>query len=86
MGKSPQGGPCRGASGAGAHYKYACNSCHRCENIINCKPAEFKWTLDFQLWEGVLIDLHFVFEVFFKSIWKVKLRLAAPRQIPSGPG
>lgn len=50
--------------GQTTHYKYICNSRHRCENIINCKPAEFKWTLGFQLGEGVLIDLHFVVEVF----------------------
>ena len=46
-----------------AHYKYLGNSCHRCEIIINCKPAELKWTLGLQLGEGVLIDLHFVVKV-----------------------
>ena len=55
--------PREGPRGAEAHYKYLSNSCHRCEIIINCKPAELKWTLGLQLGEGVLIDLHFVVKV-----------------------
>lgn len=29
---------------AGIHYKYICNYRDRCENVINWKPTEFKWT------------------------------------------
>lgn len=56
MGRVPGEGP-------DTHNKYLGNSRPRCEIIINCKPAELKWTFGFQLGEGVLIDLHFVFKV-----------------------
>lgn len=29
---------------AGIHYKYICNYWDRCENVINWKLTEFKWT------------------------------------------
>lgn len=55
MERVPREGPVAAPAGQ-THYKYLGKSCHRCKIIINCKPAEFKWTLGFRLGKGVLID------------------------------